>query len=178
MTVGFSLALVMVLLTLGRDGRWLPVYGVICAFTSASLGGGVLIVVAVVALLVFNMLAWLGLRGFAVSSHAERLSMMKATAPVLAILLMQLVLALSGASLGLVPTLGVGLVLAGLCSAAYGVPLSQFCGLLMAVDGLLVMACVLSSWGLLVMAVALWGVLAVLGATLLPRLAWRRVEDQ
>lgn len=178
MTVGFALALVMIILTLGRDGRWLPLYGGICGLTVLSLENGLMSVLVAFALVFFNFIAWMGLRGFSVSDVSGHVKRKKAILPVIAILLMQLVLALSGANLGLGPTLGVGLVLAGLCSAAYGVPLSQFCGLLMAADGVLVMACVLASWSLCVTGIALWGVMAVLGITLLPRLAWRRVEER
>lgn len=178
MTVGIALALVLVLLTLGRDGRWLPLYGVVCGLTALSSGGGVMMVLVVLVLVIFNSLAWMGVRGFSVTRVTERTQTVRAIFPVIATLAMQLVLALSGANLGLTPTLGIGLVLAGLCSAACGAPLAQFCGLLMAADGLLLMACVLASWGLFVTGIALWGVMAVLGITLLPRLAWRRTEEQ
>lgn len=178
MIVGIALALVLVLLTLGRDGRWLPLYGVICALTAASSTGGVMMVLVVLALLGFNSAAWVGMRGFSAARATERLQTAQATIPVIATLVMQLVLALSGANLGLAPTLGIGLVLAGLCSAACGAPLAQFCGLLMAADGLLLVACLLASWGLFVTGIALWGVMAVFGVTLLPRLAWRRVEER
>lgn len=92
-------------------------------------------------------------------------------------LLLLLALGLSGASLGLAPVLGASVVLIGLCGAAFGPSLVQFTGLLVAADGLIVMACILQSWPLFAAAVALWGVLGALGVTLLPRLAWRRVEE-
>ncbi|WP_018980255.1 hypothetical protein [Saccharibacter floricola] len=177
MTVGFALALVLVLITLGRDGRWLPLYGVLCALTAASSGSGIMAVLVVLALLLFNSGAWIGLRGFSAARTSTHVRSAEAILPVVATLLMQFVLALSGADLGLVLTLGVGLVVAGLCSAACGAPLAQFCGLLKTADGVLMVACLLGSWGLFVTGIALWSVMAVLGVTLLPRLAWRKVEE-
>lgn len=176
MMTGFACALVLLLLTLGRDGRWLPLYGLFCAAIAATSGTGALAVLCALLLPVFNLLLWGIVRHFAVG-QGTMFAGGRGMIPVVMTLLLQFVLAFFGAGLGLVPTFGIGLVLAGLCSAACGVALAQFCGLIMAVDGLMVMASLLPSWGLFVTAVALWAVMVFLALVLLPRLAWLRVEE-
>ncbi|MBS1089132.1 hypothetical protein [Gluconobacter wancherniae] len=173
MIAGFALLLLLALAALGRDGRGLPLYGVACAFTGATVCGGLLALLTSVALISLNIVAWIGLRRFAPHTP-ERSSVL----PVMGTIVLLLTLALSGASLGLTTALGAGIVLAGLCGAAFGPPLVQFVGLLMASDGLIVMACVMQSWALFATALAFWGVLAALGCVLLPRLAWRRVLEE
>ncbi len=177
MMAGFVCALVLVLLTLGRDGRWLPLYGVLCAAIVQASGMGILSVLGMVMLPVFNIVTWGIVRRFSVAEEGQ-VAGGRGIMPVIMTLLLQFVLAFFGAGLGLVPTFGIGLVLAGLCAAVCGGALSQFCGLVIAVDGLFVMACVLPSWGLLVTSVALWAVMNLLALALLPRLAWRRVEER
>ncbi|MBA5727623.1 hypothetical protein [Bombella mellum] len=177
MMTGFACALVLLLLTLGRDGRWLPLYGLFCAAIAATSGTGVLAVLCALLLPVSSLLLWGLVRHFAVGQGVPSAGG-RGMMPVVMTLLLQFVLAFFGAGLGLVPTFGIGLVLAGLCSAACGVPLAQFCGLVMAVDGLMVMAAILPSWGLFVTAVALWAVMVSLALVLLPRLAWLHVGDE
>ncbi|MEJ5117387.1 hypothetical protein WH158_08125 [Gluconobacter cerinus] len=172
MIVGFGVLLLLALAGLGRDGRGLPLYGLVCAFAGATVCGGILALLTSIALIGLNIGAWIWLRRFA--GHVPDRG---AVLPVVGALLLLLALGLSGASLGLAPVLGAGAVLVGLCGAAFGPALVQFTGLLMAADGLIVMACVLQSWPFFAAAVALWGVLGALGMTLLPRLAWRRVEE-
>lgn len=179
MIPAFACALILILLTFGHDARWLPLYGLACALACGLVKDGPIAAVSVVALLVFNLSAWLVLRGFGErhTPSAETPSGLRGLVPIVLTLLLEIALALSGASVGLAPTLSGALVIGALCVAAVGAPLTQFCGLLMAADGLMVLSCVLSSWGLFLTAVALWGVLVVLGRLLLPRLAWRRTEE-
>ncbi|QDH16407.1 hypothetical protein [Swingsia samuiensis] len=172
MIVGFGILLLLALAGLGRDGRGLPLYGVMAAFTGATLCNGLFALVTSLALISFNIAAWAWLKRFA--PHAPDKG---AALPVIGALLLLLALGVAGASLGLAPVLASGLVLIGLCGAAFGPSLVQFTSLLMSADGLIVMACVLHSWALFTVSVVLWGVLAILGVTLLPRLAWRRVEE-
>lgn len=177
MMAGFACALVFVLLRLGRDGRWLPLYGGFCAIIAGTSGTGGLAGLCALLLPVFNLILWGLVRHFAVGQQGRLLASGRGLLPVVMTLLLQVVLAFFGAGLGLVPTFGIGLVLAGLCAAACGVALAQFCGLIMAVDGLMVMAAILPSWGLFVTAVALWAVMVFLALVLLSRLAWLRVEE-
>ncbi|EHH67181.1 hypothetical protein [Gluconobacter morbifer] len=172
MIAGFGLLLLLALAGLGKDGRGLPLYGLVCAFAGGTVSGGTFALLAAIALVGLNVGAWAWLRRFAPETPDEQ-----AVLPVLGTLLLLLALGVSGASLGLVPALGAGAVLAGLCGAAFGAPLVQFTALLRAADGLIVMACVLQSWVLFGAALAFWAVLGALGVTLLPRLAWRRVEE-
>ncbi|GBR68326.1 hypothetical protein [Gluconobacter kanchanaburiensis] len=172
MIVGFGLLLLLALAGLGKDGRGLPLYGAACAFAGATVCSGLLAFLTSFALIGLNGLAWAWLRRFAAEAPDRA-----AVLPVVGTLALLLALGLSGAGLGLAPVLGAGVVLAGLCGAAGGPPLVQFAGLLRAADGLIVVSCVLQSWPLSLAALSLWGVLAALGVTLLPRLAWRRVEE-
>ncbi|MUG04989.1 hypothetical protein GM556_05470 [Bombella sp. ESL0378] len=176
MMAGFACALVLLLMSLGRDGRWLPLYGVVCAAIAGTSGTGWIAGLAVIVLPVANLLLWGVIRHFTVGQRRVS-NGGREILPVVLTLLLQFVLAFFGAGLGLVPTFGIGLVLAGLCAAVCGEALSQFCGLAMAVDGLLVMASLLPSWGVFVTGLALWGVLVFLALVLLPRLAWWRVGD-
>lgn len=173
MIVAFGLLLLLVLAGLGKDGRGLALYGVVCALAGATVCAGWFVVASSVALVVLNAAAWGWLRRFA-PEGPDRASVI----PVLGTLLLLLALGLSGAALGLAPVLAGGAVLAGLCGAATGSALVQFVSLFRAVDGLIVMACVLESWPLFGAALCLHAVLGALGVTLLPRLAWRRVEDE
>ena len=172
MIVGFGLLLLLAFAGLGKDGRGLPLYGAVCAFAGATVCSGLMALLTSMALIGLNILAWIWLRRFAPEAPDKA-----AVLPVVGTLILLLALGLSGAGLGLAPVLGAGAVLAGLCGAAWGTPLVQFTGLIRAADGLVVVACVLNSWPLFAAALSLWGVLAALGVTLLPRLAWRRVED-
>ncbi|MCX5615119.1 hypothetical protein [Bombella saccharophila] len=176
MMTGFACALVLVLMSLGRDGRWLPLYGIVCAVLAGTSGTSWVAVLCVLVLPIANLLLWGVVRHFTVG-QGRVAARGRDVLPVVMTLLLQFVLAFFGAGLGLVPTFGIGLVLAGLCAAVCGEALSQFCGLVMAVDGLLVLASILPSWGVFVMGLALWGVLVFLALVLLPRLAWWRVED-
>lgn len=187
MSAGFILALVSILLSWGRSGSGLLVYTAACLWMIASSGTGWLNCASMVVLLVCNGLVWAGLRSFSQSDkpagiyHAgiigKRDSYLRNILPVMALLLLEFVMAFSGASLGLGPLLGIGLVLAGLCVLACGGLLAQFQGMFMAADGLAVLACLLSSRALLMIVIVLWGVLALLGFFLLPRLAGRKVDD-
>lgn len=176
MSFGFSLALIFLLLSWGRDGRWLFIYGLSCIISIVSLGSGFFIYFICFCLLFINFYAWFLLRRFAPIEHYRSLSYFKMILPILMTLLLEIILAFASAGLGLVPTLSIGLILASIAIIASGQPLSQFCGLLMAADGLLVMSAILSSWSLMIAALAFWGVLALLGVVLLPRLAWKKPE--
>ncbi|QDH14746.1 hypothetical protein [Oecophyllibacter saccharovorans] len=175
MITAFAFALVMILLTFGQDARWLPLYGIACAVACGLVQNGFLAAFSVGVLIVFNFGAWLALRSYG-EPPGPLQGQLRGLLPIVLTLLLELVLALAGASVGLAALLAVALVVGALCLVGTGTPLTQFCGLLMAADGLMVLGCVLSSWGLCLTAVALWAVLALLGRLLLPRLVWRRSE--
>lgn len=177
MSFGFALNFVFLFLSLGKGAKWLAFYGASCAITVAMIGMGALSVSVFFTLLVLNTSAWYFLRHF--TDRDEVHSFKKATSILTVVLTITLLLivALGGGTMGVASNLTLGLILASLCVVASGGPLVQFCGLLMAVDGVLMEASVLSSWFLFLTALGLWGVMTVLGVILLPRLVWRKNED-
>ncbi|QHI95832.1 hypothetical protein GT348_05855 [Aristophania vespae] len=177
MSIGFALCFVFIFLSLGRDAKWLAFYGLACAFTVSVIGNGPVTLVSFLLLLSLNFFAWLFLRQFTEEERKES-HILASVLPVALTIILLLILALAGSNLGLVMILALGLTVASLCIVASGGALVQFCGLLMAADGLFVVACVFSSWTLFFTALALWGVMALLGGVLLPRLAWRKVEER
>lgn len=123
------------------------------------------------ALVGLNVLAWAWLRRFAPEAPDRA-----AVLPVVGTLVLLLALGLSGAGLDLAPVLGAGrfwpvfAVLRGdAAGSVHGA--STGCGRA-GCRGLC--AAFMAAFAA---ALSLWGVLAALGVTLLPRLAWRRVED-
>ncbi|MBR0559061.1 hypothetical protein [Neokomagataea anthophila] len=173
MILCFGFLLLVALASIGRDGRSLPLYGVMCALAGGTVSTGVLWLSAAVAILMLTVGMWRWLQQFAPHRPGR-----EAAGPVVGAMFLLLALGLSGASVGLAATLATGVVLAGLCGAVSGPVLVQFSGCIRAVSGLLVLACVLHSWVFLCAAIALSGVFVVFGLVLLPRLAWRRVEEE
>ncbi|QDH24089.1 hypothetical protein D5366_01085 [Neokomagataea tanensis] len=171
MILCFGILLLLGLASIGRDGRSLPFYGVLCALSGGTVSSGLLWLTTAAALLVLSIGTWRWLQQFA-PHRPER----EAIWPIIGAMVLLLALGLSGATLGLAATLATGVVLTGLCGAVSGPVLVQFSGFIRAACGLLVLACVLHSWFFLVASIALSVVFFVFGLVLLPRLAWRRVE--
>lgn len=176
MSFGFSLALICLFLSLGRDGRWLLFYAFFCILSVISLGETWLIGVVCLVILGANFSAWYLLKNFAPVDSFQEVGAFRIILPIFLTLLLEIILAFSTAGLGIIPTLSIGLILGSLAVIASGAPLSQFCGLLMASDGLLVLSAVLSSWGLFVSSLIFLAAIAVLAVVLLPRLAWQKPE--
>ncbi|MDF7673992.1 hypothetical protein PT277_07790 [Acetobacteraceae bacterium ESL0709] len=177
MSLGFALAFIFLFLSLGKGAKWLAFYGASCAMTVSMVGRGGLSVPIFFMLLLLNGSAWYFLRYFTDREEKRSFRAVATLVPVVLTVTLLLIVALSGAGLGLVLSLTFGLILASLCVVASGGPLVQFCGLLMAADGLLMVAGFLSSWPLFLTALGFWGVMVVLGVILLPRLVWRKAED-
>lgn len=167
----FGILLLLVFAGIGRDGRGLPLYGLVATLAAGTVSSGLFWCLASLVLIVFNLCAWFWLRRFAPYRPGR-----DALWPVLGAMMLLLALDLNGASIGLAPTLATGVTLAGMCGAVSGPPLVQFAALVRTVSGLLVLACVLKSWVFLVVAATLALVVFAFGLVLLPRLAWRRVE--
>lgn len=173
MILCFGLLLLLALASIGRDGRSLPLYGVVCALAGGTVSTGVFWLVSAVSILAITLGMWRWLQQFAPHRPGR-----EAIWPVVGAMMLLLALGLSGATLGLAATLASGVVLAGVCGAVSGPVLVQFSGFIRASGGLLVLACVLHSWVFLLAAIALSVVFVVFGLVLVPRLAWRRVEGE
>ncbi|WP_068168978.1 hypothetical protein [Neokomagataea thailandica] len=172
MILCFGVLLLLALASIGRDGRTLPIYGVVCALAAGTVSTGFLWFCSAIVILAVTVGMWRWLQQFAPHRPGGA-----AVWPVVGAMFLLLALGLSGASVGLDATLATGVVLAGVCGAVSGPVLVQFSGFIRSVIGLSVLACVLHSWVFLLVATVLSGVFVVFGLVLLPRLAWRRVEE-
>ncbi|GEK99585.1 hypothetical protein [Acidomonas methanolica] len=177
MTMLFGLFFLLALASIGRDGRVLPVQGVLAAGCVAVAARGDVAIAAALAALATNGAAWAGLRRLAPHEPGGRGLPQPALIGILGGMVLVLLLLLALAAPSDLPVLmAAGVVLLGLCGAAQPAPLVQFVGLLGAVNGLIVLAGVLGNGMLLLAALLVWAALGVLGVWLLPRLAWLRVD--
>jgi len=170
--VPFGVLLLWSIVSLGRDGRALPVHGLLTALCIGVGARGPVALAAIPVALFLALAAWFGLNRFAPQERMWRPAVMPA---IVALVLVMGVIAATRLSGG--PVLSIGVVLTGLVGVATSrTPLSQFVGLMMALDGVMVLAALHGTWPEWGAAVLLWMALATVGLLVLPRLAWLRAD--